>query len=313
MAIIGIDAGATWIKAATVNGDMSIARRVKVASGAGQGWARYLDSIKEAVDLLGEDGPVGLALPAVFTSDRSAIKYFCNAEGARWDDAKSVNELFKESLGGRRVVADNDASLATLAEWKMGGGDISQSWLHLTWGTGIGTGFVAGGVLQPGWEAGHMPVSWESGDAECGCGSRIDLESRAAVPAMVGSARMELEKGQLRTSLTLEDFRDSKKTSKRLIELAMEDDELAKAVVCDALLWLARGILQMSAISMPDVITLGGAAFESDWPIDTVKDFLRQEASGFLGRMAVTDITRRGVWGNDAGVIGAAMLIELIS
>ena len=64
---------------------------------------------------------------------------------------------------GIPVVVGNDATVGTIAEWKIGAGKGSDNFALVTIGTGIGTGFVIDGRLLLGsngfaGEAGHMTI-----------------------------------------------------------------------------------------------------------------------------------------------------------
>lgn len=158
-----------------------------------------------------------------------------------------------------------------------------------------------------------MPVGWEPGRGGCNCGSVIDLESRAAVPRMVARARELWDQGSMGTELSENDFLDERETSRRLIELAQQEDGIAMRVLDDALRALARGLLQMAVIASPDVVTLGGAAFAAQWPVQRLRRLVDEEASGYLARVLKGEMIKPGNWGNDAGMIGAAVLARALA
>ena len=80
---------------------------------------------------------------------------------------------------GLPVGVENDASAATLAEWRCGAGRGTQNLVMLTLGTGVGGGIVIDGRLFRGWaELGHIVV--REGGEECTCGGRGHLEMLAS-------------------------------------------------------------------------------------------------------------------------------------
>lgn len=66
----------------------------------------------------------------------------------------------------------------------------------------------------------------------------------------------------------------------------------------------------MSIISYPDVVTIGGAMMDSDWLLHQLQQHVQAEASGFPRRVLSADIIHRAKLGNDAGMIGAALLAQ---
>ena len=73
-----------------------------------------------------------------------------------------VGSKLEEALG-IPVVATNDATAGTVAEWELGAGKNNENFAMITLGTGIGTGFVLDGHLLKGsngfaGESGHMVI-----------------------------------------------------------------------------------------------------------------------------------------------------------
>ena len=83
-------------------------------------------------------------------------------------------------LDGLTVKTGNDANVAALGEMWQGGGKGYSDLVMVTLGTGLGSGFVAGGRMIYGHdgmagELGHVVV--EPGGRQCGCGRRGCLET----------------------------------------------------------------------------------------------------------------------------------------
>lgn len=321
MDILGIDAGATWVKAARFSPELIKKTEVSLRSGAAQGIEAYFDSVAEAVRRCTRedaDVAVGLALPGTFTKDRRMIRYAANIQGFGIDSGGVViADSLMRRLGPVPWVAENDAKCAAFAEWALGWGkgDVATYLLHVTWGTGIGTGFVADGSIAYGWEGGHMPIMWSnethmgcSAHCRCACDSYIDLESHAAVPRLIDRAQALLHEGALATELTTEHFIDRTQTSKALTQLAHEGDQLAQALLRDALLILARGLHAMAIVAYPDVVTIGGAMMSNDWLLEELRRKVGEIAQGFTRDTLRPEMVQRAKLGNEAGVLGAAVL-----
>ena len=94
---------------------------------------------------------------------------------------------FVRRESGLPTVAENDGSVAALAEFRLGAGRGYDSLLMATVGTGLGGGLVIGGELIRGrWgtagEIGHGV--FQPGGLKCGCGSRGCLEQYTASLAL---------------------------------------------------------------------------------------------------------------------------------
>ena len=295
MTILGIDAGATWIKAGRFAGDsVALEESVRVRSDAAEGVEAYWRSIRDAIDRLGGGEAVGLAIPGTFSRDGSVLRYAANIPGLTIRDQAPVTiaQVLPSRLGTGNISADNDASCAGLAEWKfgVGGGKRTQSLLHVTWGTGIGTAWIVNGRSQYGWEGGHMPVTWsEAAATPCSCGSSFDLEAFCAVPQLVKATGLQ---------------------PPALLEAARSGEEVSRQALDTAIRWLARGLHMMSVLVYPDAVTIGGGFMASDWLLEEVKKAVGEEASGYLGNTLRPEMIHRAQLDNDAGMIGAALIAK---
>lgn len=296
MKLFGIDAGATWVKAAAFSTDGRIERSVTLPSLAREGRARYFDGIAVAAEQIGVavDDMVGMAVPGLLTPDGRVLRYAANIAGLSDVTGEPVllEREFAARLPTRRVVAENDAKCAGLAEWQRGrgGGKPERRLLHVTWGTGIGTAWVVDGIPVYGWEGGHVPLSWGRGAGYvCGCGSRRDLEAYCAVPHLV--ARGEL-------------------APEALLAAAQAGRRRAAATVLDAVRWFARGLHTMSVLVYPDIVTIGGGFMASDWLLEQVRREVAAQAHGYLRDTLRPDMVHRAALGNEAGMLGAALVAK---
>lgn len=291
MTILGIDAGATTIKAGRFTPELRLVEARERPSGAARGWVAYFDSIAAAAEeLSGPDTQImGLAVPALLTKDGRDLRAAANVAGSS-PSATLADELAAR-LSLQVTAVENDANCAALAEWQYGHGEgKSAALLHITWGTGIGTGFVTGGRALYGWEGGHLPLSWGRGARQaCGCGSKRDLEAYCAVPHLV-------EQSQL--------------APPKLLAAAEAGEERAREVIDEAARWLARGLHMMSVLVYPDVVTIGGGFMASDWLLERVREQVGIEGKKgkYLADALRPDMVRRAKLGNEAGMIGAALL-----
>ncbi len=315
MTLIGVDAGGTWIKAARFSKSFEIEEKTKIPSGARHGIKPYFTSIVSAVIKLAEPGRdlnVGLSMPGGFTKDRSGIIVSPNVLGLDGSDPPlAYRQILSKSLSTNNISGENDAACAALAEWQQGIGQAEKKsrLLFLTWGTGIGTALIDGGKISYGWEAGHLPISWtEPSLFPCGCGSHVDLESRISVPHIVRQVAHLMRTKAAPTALTEADFIDQRQTPIILVDKAESGDQLAELVINEALLWMARGLHALSTIAWPEVVVIGGAMMDRPWLLKRLQYYIDQETSGYLKNTLRAKQVNRAILGNDAGMIGAAIV-----
>ncbi|MDN7246518.1 ROK family protein [Planococcus shenhongbingii] len=196
-----------------------------------------------------------------------------------------------EAATGKRVEVDNDANCAALAEAKIGAARGNSRVVCLTLGTGLGGGIIWDGKLLSGGphggaaEIGHM-VLYPNG-VLCPCGRRGCYEQYVSGTAL---NRRIKEAG-----LTI--------SSHELFEVAATNPhamQLVKEFTAD----LAQGISSLQAIFDMEVVVIGGGVSEAAplwWD-----QFMQQLEPLLLNPLSV----KVAEFGNEAGVLGAALLLE---
>lgn len=81
---------------------------------------------------------IGISCGGPLDSKRGIIQSPPNLPG--WDDVKIVEYLEKKY--GCEAYLQNDANACAVAEWKYGAGKGCQNMIFLTFGTGLGAGFI---------------------------------------------------------------------------------------------------------------------------------------------------------------------------
>lgn len=314
MDAIGVDAGGTWIKAARYNQAFEAIAEEKVPSGAADGADQYFASIRQVLEVLRGDDEVliGLSMPGLLSRVGDRLLISPNVRGLSERSDEGI--MIADAIGVESAVlaAENDANCAAVGEWHQGVGqaDEAMTLLHLTWGTGVGTGFVTAGEPAYGWEGGHMPVSWEhEAPTACGCGSRVDLEAHIAVPHLLQQAQDRLAAGEA-SALTPSDFTDTKGGPIALVDQAEGGDALAQDIIVMALHWMARGLHQMATIAQPDVVAIGGGMMDREWLLMELRRAVDEESVGYLSTSLTSAQVHRAQRGNEAGRLGAALLAQ---
>lgn len=200
-----------------------------------------------------------------------------------------VREMLERRLG-HAVAVDNDATCAALAEWQHGAAQGFDDVTLVTLGTGIGGGFVMGGVLQHGangfaGEIGHMVVQPDG--PRCVCGRRGCWERYAS-----GSGLQMLSGGRRGEDVVL---------------AARAGDQESLAVIDTFARWVAIGLVNLTNLLDPACIVLGGGLAAA---ADVVFDPIRRAFVDLLyapeHRPQPTLVF--AALGERAGAVGAALL-----
>ncbi|MGH8827886.1 MAG: ROK family protein, partial [Jiangellaceae bacterium] len=149
--------------------------------------------LAEAIDAVSARGalPVGmtLALPGLVEAGAGILRV---APNLGWTSVPIVQEV-SDRLGRPpyRLLVDNEANLAAIAEVAAGSSAGSRDLILLTGAAGIGGGVVSGGRLLRGdhgfgGEVGHMSVA--PGGRRCGCGRFGCWETVVGLTALLADA-----------------------------------------------------------------------------------------------------------------------------
>lgn len=154
---LGVDVGGTGIKIGRVDladGELLDERLIRPTPQPATPDA-IAETIREMIDEVGWDGPVGVAIPTVIHEGTARIAHNIDKSWIGCD----VVDLFDRHLPGRTVVMLNDADAAGLTEVHYGaGGGVEGLVILLTFGTGIGSALILNGQLIPNTEFGHLFV-----------------------------------------------------------------------------------------------------------------------------------------------------------
>ena len=284
----GIDVGGTKCLGVVINvdGDISsehdVIRQVRHSTPHA---SQLVDALAALVGELGDFDTLGVGVPGLITLD-GVMRASPNIPG-------SVDVYVRSELSsrlGRQVVVDNDGNLAALAEWRYGAGRGARNMWMVTLGTGIGGGHVVGGAVQRGvngfaGEIGHMVVNPDG--PRCTCGRKGCWEVYAS-----GRGLKMLAAGE---------------PGESVIERARRGEADAVTVLEAFARWVALGLSNLTNISDPDVIVIGGGVSEA---ADIVMPIIRRWFVELLysPEQRTHPELRIAQLGEHAGAIGAALL-----
>lgn len=298
---IGVDIGGTKVLAGLIDERGRILHRVGMATKPGQGTATLIEAIGRMAGRAEADAPIGVGA-AGWVDLGGSIDFAPNVDFERTELRAVI-----EAQTGRRVAVENDANAAAWAEASIGAGKAARRMLMLTVGTGIGGGIVLDGRLYRGSrgyaaEFGHITI--EDGGPRCACGQSGCLEALASGSAIEREARAA-NLGQGSIALRLAGGDVAKITGVMVSEAADSGEEAAIAILGKAGYHLGVGLAVLAHCLDPDLIVIGGGAAEAG---RTMLEPARAElARRFEGKPPPPKVVEARL-GNDAGLIGAALL-----
>ncbi|MDR3448139.1 MAG: ROK family protein [Alphaproteobacteria bacterium] len=187
MMSIGLDIGGTKIAGARfAKGGIEEARAEHPTP---DNYQSFLQTCRIVADELGAGPQIGVAMRGVFNRETGLVEK--DSVLPYLSDVSLREDL--EKVLGRKIILENDANCAALAEAIDGAGAGYKTCLGVIAGTGLGSGFVVNGEVLIGansfcGEIGHIPLPYyEDSDGDkvpCGCGQVGCLEKLVAGPAL---------------------------------------------------------------------------------------------------------------------------------
>ncbi|MBM3254758.1 MAG: ROK family protein [Candidatus Omnitrophica bacterium] len=298
--IVSIDLGGTNLRIALINLQYRIVRKQVMSTRNFSTKDKLTLAICAAIkniieahnlrnkDILG----VGLGLPGPIDVKRGLVHFLPNIPG--WRKVYLKNKL--EKMTGLSVFLDNDAKLMSLAEHRLGAARGFRNALCLTLGTGVGAGIIIEGELYRGRdnasaEIGHLPIN-EDGP-KCNCGGTACLETYIGNNSIINKARKAFG-----PDVSLEE----------LSRLAKHGSAKACAIWLNVAKHLGTALVGAVNLLNPECIVIGGG-------IAGAGKILFSRVREIISRQAMS-VQAKGIkvlkakLGNDAGLVGAAIMVK---
>lgn len=312
MFLAGIDLGGTNIKAGIVDENLSLICKASIPTGVGRDAADIIKDMADLVKNLAKDNnidlkdiaSVGIGIPGV-AKDGVVVAL----HNLHWQNIE-LESIFKQFLDVP-VFIDNDATVAAVYEYHLGVLAGCKVGVLLTLGTGVGGGIIINGNAFNGGhglggELGHVVVVPDG--LQCTCGNKGCLEVYASATALVRlGRRCVIERPDSMLGITAnEDYHNV--TAKMVFDVAKQGDRVAQSIVDEYVKYLSLGLTSIINTLDPQVIALGGGVSSAgEYLLDKV--IAACEGKGVFKDQKYAQI-KIAKSGNDAGLIGAAMLTE---
>lgn len=309
---LGIDLGGTNIAAAVVDDNYKIIGEGKVKTNCPRPAEQIADSIYEAGMMAVENSglklddiaDVGVGCPGSVNT-KTGIICFSNNLGF---SNTPMGELL-ESRFGRKVYLENDANAAALGEKYAGAGKGADQFIAITLGTGVGGGVIINDIIlsganSAGGELGHIVIVKDG--EPCSCGRNGCWEAYASATALIRQTKAAMEADKQSKMWEIAGCLDEV-NGKTAFDGMRADDATAKAVVKQYCEYVACGLTDIINIFQPDVLCIGGGiSKEGETLCGPVREYVERER--YSKNVDKQTVIKPAELGNDAGIIGAALL-----
>lgn len=309
---VGIDLGGTNIKAGVVTDEGKLLNKVTCKTNADRPMEDIIhdmgrlaaDAVKDAGLEVSDIEAIGIGSPGTPDNDEGLLVYSNNLPFVMAPMRKLIREVIDLP-----VYIDNDANCAAMAEAVAGAAKGAKDSVTITLGTGVGAGVIVDGKIysgfnQAGSEFGHTVLV--SGGIECPCGRKGCFEQYASASALARMTREAAEKNP--DSLLNKVYEQQGEWNAQIAFIAMRDgDATAKEVVDTYTSYLADGLANAINAFMPEVLVVGGGVCNEGDPL-LIPMREKTMSRPYFGPGVKKTRIELAQMGNDAGIVGAAMM-----
>lgn len=315
MYTLGVDLGGTNIACGIVSADGKIIRKISKKTGGPE--RRYEDIIKdmaagarEVCDQAGisleEIESIGVGSPGTVLSGPGVVVYANNLKMANVPVKADL-----EGILGRTVYVNNDANCAAFGEAMVGLKGYSYA-VMLTLGTGVGGGVIIENKIYEGCngagaELGHMSIVKDGED--CTCGRKGCFEAYCSATALIRQTRKAMIDNPMSVMWDLCGGDILAVNGRTAFDAMREGDRTGSQVVSRYIDYLADGVASLINIFQPQVFIIGGGISNEG---ETLLAPMRERCYPMCYGNKYTPVAKiyQAKLGNDAGIIGAAMLYK---
>ncbi|MFD2215649.1 ROK family glucokinase [Metabacillus endolithicus] len=314
--LIGIDLGGTTVKFAILTEEGQILQKWSIETNIKDNGKNIIPSIVDSInhrikrngfsatDFIG----IGMGSPGSVDRLKGTV---IGAYNLNWDTVQLVKEQIEAGTNIPFFI-DNDANVAALGEQWKGAGEGEGNVAFVTLGTGVGGGIIAERSLIHGsagsaGEIGHIIVDPDG--YKCTCGNSGCLETVASATGIVQLARDMSEKFLDESHLKFLIHDGQEVTAKTVFDQAKLGDVFALTVVDKFYYYLGLACSNIANILNPEAIIIGGGVSAAgDMLLDGVKTYFEKLTFPQVRNSTKVKLAKLG---NDAGVIGAASLVNI--
>ena len=261
--IIGIDVGATYIRAVLANLKAEILYEVQLLTEKEKGYNSVISKLTDLINRLlnrqdtnsGNIIGIGIGVAGLIDKNKKRINF---SPDFKWENVDFHGDLSKEF--NIPVYLDNSTRLMALGELGYGIGKNCDNFIVINVGYGIAAGIVVNGETISGCfghsgEFGHMTINPAS-DIICDCGRKGCIESLSS-----GRRIAEMGRERVSESAGLNDLCNGdieKIDAKMVADATRLGDKVAGEILDTAICNLSIGIRNLVNLLDPEKLLIGG-------------------------------------------------------
>lgn len=314
MYYLGIDLGGTNIAVGIVDENYQIVARAtkKTQTDSPEQVADAMaetarEALKNANLTLADVPWIGVGSPGTVNKATGLIEY---ANNLPFKNTPMV-QMLSDRLDGKKILMENDANAAAYGEYMAGALKGADNAIAITLGTGVGGGVIINhriysGSNFAGAELGHTVIVVNG--RQCTCGRTGCWETYASATGLIRTTKEHMEKAPKDSPLwTLVEGDINKVSGRTAFDAMRQGDPIGKEIVDEYILYLSEGIVNMVNIFQPDILCVGGGiSNERETLMAPVRAFVEKQQ--YAMNSSKKTVICRAELGNDAGIIGAALL-----
>ena len=314
MYYLGIDLGGTNIAVGIVDEENKIIARANSktqtenAEQVADAMAETARKALESAGLTLADVPwIGVGSPGTINKSTGIIEFANNLPFKN----TPMQEMLSQRLEGKQVLMENDANAAAFGEYMAGALKGSDNAIAITLGTGVGGGIIINhkiysGSNFAGAELGHTVIVVDG--RPCTCGRHGCWETYASATGLIKTTKEHMADAPKDSPLwTRADGSMDNVNGRTAFDAMRQGDPVGKEIVDEYIHYFSVGLIDMINIFQPDILCVGGGiSNEGETLLAPVREYVEKEQYA-MNSTKKTTICRAKL-GNDAGIIGAALL-----
>lgn len=310
---VGVDLGGTNIAVGVVDSNNKIIGRGKEKTIKERSAEEIFESMAKAVNSALEDAgitikdvrSIGIGTPGSVEKETGEIVYANNLNFHHIMARDILKKYFDVD-----IYIDNDANCAALGEAVAGAGNGVKNFVAVTLGTGVGSGIIVDGKIvtgsnDAGGECGHMVIVVDGED--CTCGRKGCWEAYASATALIRQTKAAMLENKDSEMWNLCGGSIDNVSGRTAFDAMRAGDTAGKNVVDKYIKYVSVGTVNLINAFQPDILCFGGGICnEGDTLLNPIREYVEKERYSKYAEKQ-TQLCR-AVLGNDAGIIGAALL-----
>ncbi len=287
MKILAFDIGGTEIKYALCDEYFNLTKKQSVPTNAYEGGKRIIERVVEIIKTFDGIDRIGISTAGQVNSVKGEI-IFATDSIPGYTGVK-IKEII-ESETGIPTAVENDVNSAAIGEAVFGAAKGIDSFICLTYGTGIGGAVFMNGKLFTGssfsaGEFGHIVT--HAGGTQCTCGGKGCYEVYASSKALVKKVSYVVGKDM----------------NGREVFQNFDNPEVRK-VIDEWIDEIVIGLKSLVYVFNPSLIVAGGGIMNEEYITEEINVRLQKELMNSFREVRVV----KALMGNDANKLGAAYL-----